>query len=119
MDNKLNYNEIIKYMCMYYDITNEEIVNLLNTKENRYILLLLLKKHDCLNIQSIRRRCKLKERRNIKHRLQKAEEMLLFNSFFRKKYFKMENYIKKTLDINNNMWYYNIYVVNTRSTKNR
>ena len=33
MNNKLNYNEIIKYMCMYYDITNEEIVNLLNTKE--------------------------------------------------------------------------------------
>ena len=110
MNSKLNYNEIIKYMCMYYDITNEEIVNLLNTKENRYILLLLLKKHDCLNTESINGKYKLKERRNIKNRLQRAEEMLLFNSFFREKYFKMENYIeknnanaKKTLDINNNM----------------
>ena len=95
---------------MYYDITNEEIVNLLNTKENRYILLLLLKKHDCLNTESINGKYKLKERRNIKNRLQRDEEMLLFNSFFREKYFKMENYIeknnanaKKILDINNNM----------------
>lgn len=110
VENKLYYNEIIDYMCKYYDVTSEELIELLNAKENIYILLLLLKKHNCLNIENLKNKYKFQEKRKIKNRLQKAEEMLLINTFFREKYFRIENYIeknnanaKKTLDINNNM----------------
>lgn len=110
MGNRMHYNEIIAYMCRYYDVTNEEIIKLLNIKENRYILLLLLKKHDCLNIENLKKKYRFEEKRNVKSGLKKAEEMLLFNVFFREKYFRIENYIeknndnaKKTLDNNNNM----------------
>ena len=110
MDNRLFYSEIITYMCKYYDVTNEELIQILNTKENLYILLLLLKKHDCLNIENLRKKYEFEEKKNRKNRLKKAEEMLLLNSFFRKKYFNIENYIeknnantKKTLDINKNL----------------
>ncbi|NME82632.1 hypothetical protein [Clostridium sp. SM-530-WT-3G] len=110
MENKLYYNEIINYMCRYYDVTSEELIEVLNTKENIYILLLLLKKHNCLNIKKLKDKYKFEEKIRIKNRLKKAEEMLLINTFFREKYFMIENYIeknnantKKTLDINNNM----------------
>ncbi|MBE6062263.1 MAG: hypothetical protein E7207_01580 [Clostridium butyricum] len=110
MDNRLNYNEIINYMKRYYDVPDKELTELLDRKENNYILLLLLKKHDCLNAENLKNKFKIEERRKIKNSLQKAEEMFLLNSFFRKKYFRMENYIeknntnpKKTLDNNNNV----------------
>ncbi|MDO5517209.1 MAG: hypothetical protein Q4F66_06605 [Clostridium sp.] len=110
MSERLNYNEIIEYMCLYYDITPDEMIRLLKKKEYKYMLLLLLKKHDCVNIDILKKRFELKEGKIIKNNIRYAEEMLLFNAFFREKYFNMENYIeknfsndKKTLDISKKM----------------
>lgn len=110
MKGKLNYDDILSYMCSYYGITINEMIELLKKKENRYMLLLLLKKHDCVNMNNLRNRHEIGCGKFTRNSIRSAEEMLLFNGFFREKYFNMEKYIeknllndKKTLDINNNM----------------
>lgn len=110
MKERLNYNEIIKYMCSYYDITLDKMIRLLKKREYKYMLLLLLKNYDCINIDELKEMFELKEGKIIRNNIRNAEEMLLFNGFFREKYFCMEHYIqknsvndKKTLDINKKM----------------
>ena len=50
MELKGRYEKIINFMCEYKKIPKEEIFKVLNNKECRYILLLLLKKYKCTNI---------------------------------------------------------------------
>lgn len=100
MQSRLKYMQILKNICNYYGISEEKFIELLKNRDNRYILLLILKNNRCLEADKIKEIFKLKTSRNINSSLRLAEEKLLVNKFFREKYFDLENNIEKN-DITN------------------
>ncbi len=95
MKSKLKYIEILRGLCNYYGINEEEFIELLKLKDNRYLLLLLLKNNNCLESDSIKEILKIKTHRSINNNLKSAEEKLLINRYFREKYFEIENSLEK------------------------
>lgn len=100
MQNRLKYLRILNSICNYYGISEEKFIELLKNRDNKYILLLILKNNRCLEADKIKEIFKLKTPRSINNSLRLAEEKLLVNKFFREKYFELENNIKKN-DITN------------------
>lgn len=100
MENRLKYLSILKNICNYYGISEEKFIELLKDRDNKYILLLLLKNNNCLETSRIKEMLKIKTSRSINSNLKIAEEKLLVNRFFREKYFELENTIEKS-DITN------------------
>jgi len=94
MQNKLKYVKILNNICNYYGINEDEFIELLRNRDNKYILLLLLKNNHCLEIDEIKEIFKLKTVKSINSSLRLAEEKLLVNRFFREKYFELENNIE-------------------------
>jgi hypothetical protein len=94
MQNKLKYVKILNNICNYYGINEDEFIELLKNRDNKYILLLLLKNNHCLEIDEIKEIFKLKTVKSINSSLRLAEEKLLINRFFREKYFELENNIE-------------------------
>ena len=95
MENKLKYIKIINNICNYYGINEDKFIELLRDRDNKYILLLILKNNHCLEIDKIKEMFNLKTAKSIKSNLKSAEEKLLANRFFREKYFELENNIEK------------------------
>lgn len=93
--NNIKYLEILNYICNYYDMDESELLDLLKKKENRFMLLLILKKNNCLNIYDIMSKFGVKNKRTIEKNIENAEERLLVNNYFRKEYFEIE----KDIDI--------------------
>ncbi|WP_315070830.1 hypothetical protein [uncultured Clostridium sp.] len=100
MKNKLKYIKILKNICDYYGIDEEKFVELLKDRDNKYILLLVLKNNRCLETDKIKEIFNLKTSRSINNNLKLAEEKLLINKYFREKYFELENNIEKN-DVTN------------------
>ena len=100
MQNKLKYVKILNDICNYYGIDEEKFMELLKNRDNKYILLLILKNNHCLEIDEIKEIFKLKTSKSISSSLRLAEEKLLMNRFFREKYFELENNIEK-IDMTN------------------
>lgn len=94
-----NYKRVINILIQYYGISHEEFCELLRKKENKYLLLLLLKEFKCLNKEKIKEDPMILSYRSIIYNLKKAEEKLLVNKDFREDYFslqeKIEKYLKK------------------------
>ena len=95
MQNKLKYVKILNNICNYYGINEDEFIELLKNRDNKYILLLILKNNHCLEVDEIKEIFKLKTSKSINSSLRLAEEKLLVNRFFREKYFELENNIEK------------------------
>ena len=100
MKNKLKYVKILNNICNYYGINEDEFIALLKNRDNKYILLLILKNNHCLEIDEIKQIFKLKIAKSISSSLRLAEEKLLVNRLFREKYFELENNIERN-DITN------------------
>ncbi len=100
MKNKLKYIKILKNICDYYGIDEQKFVELLKDRDNKYILLLVLKNNRCLETDKIKEIFNLKTSRSINNNLKLAEEKLLINKYFREKYFELENNIEKN-DVTN------------------
>lgn len=100
MKERLNYINILNYICNYYGIDEEKFIELLKERDNKYILLLLLKNNNCLEPEKIQEILKLKTLRSINSNLRLAEEKLLINRFFRQKYFELEDNVDKNSRIN-------------------
>ena len=100
MQNKLKYAKILNNICNYYGINEDEFMELLKNRDNKYILLLILKNNHCLEMDEIKEIFKLKTAKSINGSLRLAEEKLLVNRFFREKYFELENSLEKT-DVTN------------------
>lgn len=100
MENKLKYIKILRNICDYYGIDEEKFIELLKDRDNKYILLLVLKNNRCLETDKIKEIFNLKTSRSINNNLKLAEEKLLINKYFREKYFELENNIEKN-DITN------------------
>ena len=95
MQNKLKYIKILNNVCNYYGIDEDEFIELLKNRDNKYILLLILKNNHCLEMDEIKEIFKLKTAKSIHSSLRLAEEKLLVNRLFREKYFELENNIEK------------------------
>ena len=84
-------------MCKYYNKNYDEFKNILNEKENLYIMLLLMKKFRCLNGDIIQENLGILNSRMLNYKIKKAEEKILINKNFREEYFELEDKIKQNL----------------------
>lgn len=100
MHNKLKYASILNAICSYYGIEENKFIELLKKRDNKYILLLILKNNNCLEIEKIKEIFKLKTSKSINSNLKLAEEKLLINKFFRETYFELESNIENDDKIN-------------------
>ncbi|MBE6072185.1 MAG: hypothetical protein E7208_09525 [Clostridium butyricum] len=96
----MRYLKILHMLCKYYDIEEKEFLDLLKSKENKYLLLLLLKNNDCFEVNAVKELFNLKTSRTINNNLRQAEEKLLINRSFREKYFDLENQMSNDEMIN-------------------
>ena len=66
-------------------------------RECKYLLLLLMRKFNCLDKGIIQEQLKLKSDRTINNNIEKAEEKLLMNKEFRDDFFYLEEKIEKNI----------------------
>ncbi|OOM71073.1 hypothetical protein CLPUN_50650 [Clostridium puniceum] len=96
MQSRLKYIKILKNICNYYGIDEENFVELLKNRDNKYLLLLILKNNHCLDKAEVKEIFKLKTSKGISNSLRLAEEKLLINRIFRERYFELEDNIEKS-----------------------
>ena len=96
MQSKLKYVKILNNIFNYYGVNEDKFIELLKNRDNKYILLLILKNNHCLEVDKIKEIFKLKTSKSISSSLRLAEEKLLVNSFFREKYFELEDTLEKS-----------------------
>lgn len=82
-------------LYQHYEVNEQG--NLLDNKEVKYLLLLLLKQFNCLDKERLKKQLDIKNSRSIEINLRKAEEKLLINKEFRQKYFYLEEKIEKKI----------------------
>ena len=97
MQSKLKYIKILKNICNYYGIEEAKFIELLKNRDNRYILLLILKNNQCLDKEKVKEILRLKTSKSINNNLRLAEEKLLVNKLFREKYFELEDNIDRMI----------------------
>ena len=93
--NKIKYIKILRALCEYYGIAEEKLIDLLEERENKYLLLLLLKNYSCLEKNNVKKILKVKSSKSINNNLKIAEEKLLINRQFREKYFEIQDNIDR------------------------
>lgn len=103
MYNKLKYVNVLNNICHYYGIDEEKFIELLKERDNKYILLLILKNNNCLEPEKIKEILKLKTSKSVNSNLRLAEEKLLVNRFFREKYFELEDNLEDDIENNDRM----------------
>lgn len=94
---KLKYEIIISELCRYKSINNDELIQILKNEDSRYLLFLLLKKHNCIDYEILRKIFSNLKRNSIRCNLEKAEEKFFINKNFREEYFEIEEFIKKII----------------------
>ena len=70
---------------------------IMKRRESKYLLLLLMRKFNCLDKEIIKEQLKLKSDRTINNNIAKAEEKLLMNREFRDDFFCLEERIEKKI----------------------
>lgn len=99
MDNHERYLTIINTICEKNNISKEELKEILKEKEMKYMIILCLEKYDCLDEENFKDVLRIKTKKSIYNNLRKAEEKLLINHKFRKKYFELEKNIENIIEI--------------------
>ena len=98
MENKINKEIIIiNVLLSYLGIKNRDCNEILSKKENKYILILLLKRYNCLNKKEIKEILQRISDRSLKYNIEKAEEKFLINKEFRELYLEIEEHINKII----------------------
>ena len=98
MEKKINKESIIiNVLLSYLGIENKNYNEILSKKENKYILILLLKRYNCLNKKEIKEILQRISDRSLKNNTEKAEEKFLINKEFRKLYLEIEDHIDKIM----------------------
>lgn len=85
---------VINILCSYLGKDFKEINDVVQIKENKYLLLLLLKNYRCLNRVQIKNMINIGSEKSISYSIKKAEEKLLINRDFRENYFRIEKYLE-------------------------
>lgn len=97
LKNEDKYSKIIEFICIYKNISRIELFKLLRHKESKYLLLLLLKKYKCVDMQRICVEFSSKNTVTVKNNFKKAEEKFYVNKEFREMYYEVEEMIKKII----------------------
>jgi hypothetical protein len=97
MQSKLKYVKILESICSYYGIEEKNFIELIKNRDNKYILLLILKNNNCLDKEKVKEILRLKNSKSINNSLRLAEEKLLMNRIFRERYFEIEDNIDKMM----------------------
>lgn len=93
--NKLNKSQIvINILCNYLE---KDFDSIISVKDNKYLLLLLLKNYKCLNREKIKVMFNIGSDNSINYNIKKAEEKLLINKEFRESYFEIEKYLEEVI----------------------
>lgn len=95
MISKIKYMDILNCICRYYGITQDNLIKLMQRKEYRYMLLLILKNNNCLDTEEIKEMLQVKSLRSVSNNIKSAEKTLLINRDFRRKFFDLEDNIEK------------------------
>lgn len=90
MISKMKYINILNGLCKYYGIGEQGLIELLKERENKYLLLLLLKNYSCLEQESAKEILRVKSSRSVNNNLKSAQEKLLINRDFRKNILKFK-----------------------------
>lgn len=88
------YKNIVNMILRYFSINNIEALNERDHKEELYILLLVLNSCGVFCDKRVMKSEDMTSLKNIRKNLLKAEEKLLINREFRKRYFDFENKVK-------------------------
>ncbi|MGG7176942.1 hypothetical protein ACQPU1_05100 [Clostridium paraputrificum] len=89
------YIKILEVICEYYGLDEENFIQLLKDRDNKYLLLLLLKKYRCMDEKKVGDILNLKSKRSITYNVRKAEEKLLISKDFRDRFFEIEEGLLK------------------------
>ncbi|MDP4177267.1 MAG: ribose-5-phosphate isomerase [Bacillota bacterium] len=92
---EIMYKKIINVLCDIMKIKNEELFKILEDKECKYLLLLLLKKYRCADSDVMKKDFDRLNKRVLSYNLKKAEEKFFVNRNFRELYFEVENSIEE------------------------
>ena len=95
MNDGEKYLKILRGIALYNNISDKDFIKLLKDKENKYLLLLLMKKYKCMDKEKIMEIFKYKSSKSISYNIKKAEEKFLVNKSFREKYFEIEESLLK------------------------
>lgn len=91
------FKKVITALCEYKGISEDELIELLNNKDSRYLIFLLLKRYKCVDFEMINKHLILSTRKSINYNLKKAEERFYLNKEFREKYFEADAVIKNNI----------------------
>lgn len=86
----IDYEMVIRAICKVKGIKTNELLKILKDKECKYILLLLLKKYRCGNMESECEDFLASNKRSVSYVSKKAEERFFVNKEFRDMYFEIE-----------------------------
>lgn len=93
---------IMELICDVKGISKEELFKILDDKECKYLMLLLMKKYDCLNEKLLREQFDINSKRVINYNANKAREKFFINSSFREEYFQLEEILEKSINAKEN-----------------
>lgn len=91
------YEKIIDIICSMKGIGKDELCKILEDKESKYLLFLLLKKHRCDNLNKINEDFLINKRSIVSYNVKKGQEKVMVNKEFREIYFEVEEMIQKMI----------------------
>jgi len=89
------YLKVLNVIYSYYGMSEGDIIKLLKDKDAKYLLLLLLNRHRCIDEERLKAALNVKSKQSITYNLRRAEERLLLNREFRETYFELEQGLLK------------------------
>lgn len=88
---------VINILCSHLSEDLKGIEDIIKKKDNKYLLLLLLKNYKCLNREQIKLLLNISSDKSINYNIKKAEEKLLINRDFREEYLIIEKYLEDVI----------------------
>ncbi len=73
------YENIIKLLCKYKGLSEYEMINIMRDNECRYLLFLLLRKYNCIEIENLKKDFNISDYEGICNNIEEAEKKLLLN----------------------------------------
>ena len=91
------YQGVILILCNYFGVNEYQLKEIFKEKENLYMAILLLNKYNCLRLDELMMKVNVLTHRKLKNKLREAEDRILINIDFRKRYFMLEGLIEENL----------------------
>jgi len=90
------YDKIIDILCRVKGLEKEELFKILKDKDCKYLMFLLLKKYNCVDLDKLNKDFSIESKKVINYNFKKAEERFFVNKQFRDMYFNLEEIIEKS-----------------------